>query len=133
MNITQLSLIHVQTCKICNNDISPKPTFIQLIQKPDVRLVKVSQCKIKITHHIHYCGMHSHLSAVSKGYASYILEVGEQSCRSIISTKTCYLNQNNAISALKINSTSITPKTFAEKIKNDGSCNGDSYSDFYGS
>jgi len=78
--------------------------------------------------------MHSHLLAVSNGYASYTLKIGEQSCRSIISTKTYYINQNNAIqTSPKINSTSTTPKIFAGKISTDESCRGDSYSDFYGS
>jgi len=48
MNITQLSLIHVQTCSNIQDQIQPKPTFIQLVQKPEIRLQMVRQCKIKM-------------------------------------------------------------------------------------
>jgi len=133
MNITQLSLIHVQSCNNNFQEISPIPIFIQLIQKPEIRLVKIHQCKIRITHHVYYCGMHLHISAVTNRYASYIQEVGKQSCRSIISTGAYYLSQTNAITSLKINTSTITPKTFAGRINNDGSCVGESYSDYYGS
>jgi len=133
MNITQLSSIHIQTCDVYQKDLKPQPTFIQLIQKPEIRLTIVHQCRIKITRHIHYCGMHSHLSAVTNGYASFTIEVGKQTCRSIMTTKTYYINQNNAVTSVKINSTSIPPKTFAGKISTDGTCQDESYSDYYGS
>jgi len=62
-----------------------------------------------------------------------MLEIGKQSCRSVINTRTFYINQNNAITSLKVNSSSIIPKTFSGKINVDGSCQGKSYSDLYGS
>lgn len=133
MNITSISLIHNKVCHSTLPTDHPISVNIQLIQKSEIKLVETFQCLIKVHRTIHYCGMHSHLSAVQNGIATLINDVGEQNCRSIFKTKSFSLTNTKTISNLIINATTLRPITLIGKINVDGTCQGDSYTDFYGS
>lgn len=81
---------------------------------------------------IYHCGMHSHISAVHNGYASYLQETSRDRCIQMHREGLLKIGDSNIIDGLKSNSTYYRSVTLAGKIQVDGTCKGVQYSDYYG-
>ena len=132
LNLTTLSLLEVGECDIPEPKLHIETTYIQLLQISDFTLTQVRQCKIDIRRTISYCGMHSHISAVTNGQSEYIHELSHQQCDTLHSSGTISLGQNLQISNLKINQTSYHSVLLAGSLAMNGDCAGTQYSDPFG-
>ena len=133
LNVTTLSLINVGECEIPQQQVNISQRYIQLLQLNEFNDVKVIQCKLEIHRTITKCGMFSHASVVNHGVHEYVYEISEQACINAHLTGVLKLSENQLIHGLKINSTSTHSLTFAGKVNMEGTCEGTSYADPYGS
>lgn len=76
--------------------------------------------------------MHSHISAVHNGYASYLQEISRNKCIQIHKEGFLRIGESDIIDGLKPNNTYYRSVTIAGKIMVDGTCKGVQYSDYYG-
>ena len=65
-NITQISLKDVGNCEVPKLTVTTKKTYLQLLQLDNVKTIHVIQCRVLIKRTVQHCGMHSHISAVSR-------------------------------------------------------------------
>lgn len=133
LNVTTLSLLDIEECNIPLAQPQVLRTYIQLLQLSKFEAVRVDQCKISINRHIHYCGMHSHVSTVNNAQAEYILQTTADQCRNIHLTGIFSIGSTTFIHNIKINQTTTAPVIFAGSVRSDGQCSGAQYSDSYGS
>lgn len=131
LNITTLSLLDMEDCITDNIEPVKRDVFVQLMQTSDYDHTTVIQCKVEIDRNIHYCGMHSHVSAVSGGKREYIEELGSHGCRHAHDTGTMTIG-TAVLDRLIRNTTNSRSVTLAGHITNDGRCSGTQYSDGYG-
>jgi hypothetical protein len=66
LNITTLSLLNIEECKIDNIEPKKEEVYVQLLQLSEFEHTFGYQCKIEIDRNIYYCGMHSHITAVTE-------------------------------------------------------------------
>jgi hypothetical protein len=71
LNITTLSLLDIGDCELAEIQTNTEETYVQLLQLSNYDETRIQQCKVEIDRTIFYCGMHSHISAVS--YTRYTL------------------------------------------------------------
>lgn len=76
--------------------------------------------------------MHSHISAVHNGYASYLQEISRNRCIQIHKEGFLRIGESDIIDGLKPNNTYYRSVTIAGRIMVDGTCKGVQYSDYYG-
>jgi hypothetical protein len=133
LNVTTISLNSIGDCNIKPVKTETQETYIQLLQLSEFDFVSVRQCKVQITRMIHYCGMHSHTSAVHNGFAEYLHETTAQQCARMHQDGTFSLGPENFIIGLKDNMTMTSSLVLAGKLTNEGSCQGTQFADPYGS
>jgi len=133
VNLTKISIVSDTTCKYQEPIVHEQVVTIQLVQRSEIEMIKILQCKIVVSRIITYCGMHSHGSAVLNGYANYVKEVGRESCIRMHEDGSTRVYDTKRIDNLKSNQTTTTTLTLAGKIGGDGSCTGSDYSDYLGS
>lgn len=133
LNITSLSLTEITDCRV--EDLEPKTeeTYIQLLQLNEFDSTTAIQCRVEIDRNIYYCGMHSHISAVTNGHHEYIQEISGDVCKRIHDTNTMVMGNNVQIAGIKINATTSASAVLAGSTKHDGTCRGATYRDPYGS
>lgn len=107
-------------------------TYIQLLQLSNFNHVEVIQCKITVPRTVFHCGMHSHVSIVNNGQGSYLLEITRERCLHMHREGLLQLGTDGIIDQPTPNRTFHRNVTLAGKVKADGSCEGVSYSDNYG-
>lgn len=133
LNITTVSLLEAGDCDLNFKSINTSDVYIQLVQLSEYNYAEVLQCKLEISRTIFRCGMHSHISIVHNGQASYLEDVPLDKCRRMHADGAATIGINNLITGLKVNTTSSRSITLAGKIDVDGTCEGVSYADPYGS
>lgn len=131
-NITHISLRNIGSCDLPDLSINTTTTYLQLLQVDDYKTVHVYQCKIEIKRSAFYCGMHSHISLVSKSHAEYLLDIDAAGCQKIQETGRVIIG-NEIIDGLIKNYTETRSINIAGKIKSNGECKGVPYSDAFGS
>lgn len=133
LNVTTVSLLEAGDCDLDFKPTNTTDVYIQLIQLSEYNFAQVIQCKLEISRTIFHCGMHSHVSAVQNGQASYLDDVSYEKCKRMQHDGTTSIGINNYIAGLKVNSTTTHSVTLAGRIGVDGSCDGVPYADPYGS
>ncbi|KAL7289462.1 hypothetical protein TKK_0016653 [Trichogramma kaykai] len=133
LNVTTVSLLGVEECRIPRNTLNVTRQYIQLLQLTDYQEVEVLQCKVELHRTVQHCGMHSHTSAVQHGIAEYISEISKNACEDAHLTGVYNYGGNSVIRGLKVNSTTSHPVTLAGTLTSEGACSGTSYADPYGS
>ncbi|KAL7289543.1 hypothetical protein TKK_0016517 [Trichogramma kaykai] len=133
LNVTTVSLLGVEECRIPRNTLNVTRQYIQLLQLTDYQEVEVLQCKVELHRTVQHCGMHSHTSAVRHGIAEYISEISKNACEDAHLTGVYNYGGNSVIRGLKVNSTTSHPVTLAGTLTSEGACSGTSYADPYGS
>lgn len=133
INITTISIQGVGECIQKQERVITEELYGQLLQSSDETLVHVYTCKVTITRHVYHCGMHSHLSAVSGGYASYIDKQGRSRCRDIHFHRQYTTPYGKVIQGLSSNSSVTVPILLGGDIDASGTCIGGSFTDPYGS
>lgn len=128
MNITAVSLKDVAPCAEEEGDYTQETVNVQVIQRNEIKAEKVKTCLVEITRLIMHCGMHSHTSAVAGGFAEYIHPLGAEQCRDLHKYKTLHLYQQN-IGHIVINGTTTASLTLMGHLKDDGSCEGVTYTE----
>jgi len=66
---------HSLALRYCNiEDIEPnqEEVYLQLLQVSDYDRLEVIQCKVEIDRTVYYCGIHSHISIVSRQQKKYV-------------------------------------------------------------
>ncbi|XP_066596157.1 uncharacterized protein [Prorops nasuta] len=133
--ITEISNFNAIELEECVEPI-PKPkvtqTKIQLLQSQNFHSIPVKQCKIEVKRLIYHCGMLSHISMVNLGLAEYIEDTSREACLKIFHTNM-YNGKNTIFNQIPINGTTSRAVTFAGTVTNEGTCQGERYSDYYGS
>ncbi|XP_050452326.1 uncharacterized protein LOC126851966 isoform X2 [Cataglyphis hispanica] len=133
LNLTTVSLLRSGECDIHMETPVATNTYIQLLQLSTYTHTEIIQCKIEITRTISHCGMHSHISAVHKGQASYLQETSRLRCVEMHKLGILKIGVSEIMDNLKSNHTYYRSFTLAGKVNTDGTCKGISYSDYYGS
>ncbi|CAB0037869.1 unnamed protein product [Trichogramma brassicae] len=133
LNVTTVSRLGVEECRIPRNTLNVTRQYIQLLQLTDYQEVEVLQCKIELHRTVQHCGMHSHTSAVQRGIAEYISEISKNACEDAHLTGVYNYGGHSVIRGLKVNSTTSHPITLAGTLTPEGACSGTSYADPYGS
>lgn len=95
---------------------------MQLLQLSNFDRVQTIQCKVIIDKIIHYCEMHSHISAVDNRKKSYLQELGQRGCEKTYETGTIHIG-NGVINRIKINLLTIVGF-----VTMDRKCSGTQYS-----
>lgn len=131
-NITTLSLLDVDECDIPPPILNVTTERIQFLQINEYATVHVRQCKIEVRRTVLRCGMHSHVSNVDGGKASYILEISREACERAQQYSTFQVDQVQFAGA-RPNQTQSFPATLIGWVGTDGSCEGVSYTDPFGS
>lgn len=124
-------MLNIDECDIPPQDVKTTQTYIQLVQINEFDSVKVIQCKIEIDRIIKRCGMFSHTMDIHNGKHSYIEETSLEECRRI-HTIGVYEIGRTFIRGLQSNKTISRSITLAGNVETDGSCDGNAYSDPYG-
>lgn len=132
LNITSLSLTDIADCHVDNLEPKTEETYIQLLQLNEFDATSAIQCRIEIDRNIYYCGMHSHISAVTNGHHEYIQEINSDVCRRIHDTGTLVIGNGIQIAGIKVNATTSASAVLAGSTKHDGTCHGATYRDPYG-
>lgn len=132
LNVTTVSLLRSGECDIEVETPATVNTYIQLLQLSSYAQTHITQCKIEILRTIYHCGMHSHLSAVHNGYASYLQETSRARCIQMHKEGLLRVGTAEIIDGLKSNHTYYRSITLAGKVNVDGTCKGIQYSDYYG-
>jgi len=132
MNITSVSLLSVDNCDLKNYTPNSTEVYIQLLQLSEYNYAEIMQCKVQISRRIQYCGMHSHISAVTNARVEYLLDIGYTRCLRMFQDGTLTVGNSAIIDGLKPNSSDSRTVMLAGSVKNDGSCQGTQYSDPYG-
>ncbi|XP_076384513.1 uncharacterized protein LOC143263387 [Megalopta genalis] len=133
LNITTVSLNEIGDCDTEQLTTMTEQTYIQLLQLSEFNYVDVIQCKVEIARTIHYCGMHSHISAVQNGINQYLETTTEEECNQMHQFGIFHAGRNTFLYGLKTNTTVTRPFTMAGKLNIDGTCHGADFSDPYGS
>lgn len=133
LNITTVSLLGAGECDLNIRSTNTSDVYIQLMQLSEYNYAEIIQCKLEITRTIYYCGMHSHISIVQNGQASYLEHVTTDKCNRMHQDGVTNIGLYNVISGLKVNDTSTHSVTIAGKIDVNGKCSGVPYTDPYGS
>lgn len=131
LNVTSISLLNSGDCDLPQFNVNTTETYIQLLQLSEYNYADVVQCKIEIIRTVFYCGMHSHISTVKGGLASYMHDIGGDACREMHQTGVLNLDFNR-ITGLKVNHTNHRHLVIAGTVSNDGKCKGVKYNDPYG-
>jgi len=132
MNITLVSQLSVNDCNLQYHAPNSSDVYIQLLQLSKYNYAEVMQCKVQISRRIQYCGMHSHISAVTNARVEYLLDVSYTKCLRMFQDGTLTIGNSGIIDGLKPNTSDSRSVMLAGSIKNDGSCQGTQYSDPYG-
>lgn len=130
-NITTVSLLGVGECNVPQQDVNITKTYIQLIQINEYADIKVQQCKVEIYRTVRKCGMFSHTMDVPNGQYGYVENVSREQCLDMYRYGTTKIGQT-IISGIIGNQTISRPIIITGSIDNDGKCEGNSYSDPYG-
>lgn len=132
MNITTISLLGVDDCDLNVKVANSTDVYVQLLQLSNYNYAEVIQCKVEVSKTIHYCGMHSHISAVRNGRSEYLHETTHLTCLRMFTDGVLSMGAANIIEGLKPNQTVYRSLTLAGTVNNDGTCKGTQYSDPYG-
>lgn len=132
LNTTTISLLHIGECNLKLDTPVNTTTYIQLLQLSTYNYAEIIQCKIEISRTIYHCGMHSHVSVVHNGQASYLQDVTYKKCLQMHAEGMIKIGISDIIDNLKPNQTHYRSVTLAGRISVDGTCKGAQYSDFYG-
>lgn len=132
LNITTVSLLDVDQCKIPDTKINNSTVTIRLLQNSEFGNVEINQCKIEVKRVAQYCGMHSHLSSVEGGRREFFLDFDYRKCLEFQQTGNIVLFNNILVTGIKRNSTNFKTFTIAGKNTINGNCQGSTYSDPYG-
>ncbi|XP_032690346.1 uncharacterized protein LOC116853388 [Odontomachus brunneus] len=124
--------MHTGGCDFQQDTPKTTQTYIQLLQLSNYNYVEVIQCKIEISRTVYHCGMHSHVSIVHNGQASYLQGTSHEQCLRMHREGMLRLGADEIIDQLKPNSTIYRSVTLAGKAGVDGTCKGAMYSDYYG-
>lgn len=128
VNISVVSLLDVAPCPNAETDYTTRSVKIQVIQKNDIQIQKVTACMVEITRIVMHCGMHSHSSIVAGGLAEYIYPLGAVDCKEAHKYLTVKIYQHT-IGMLQMNSTTTVSVTLRGHVSDDGSCEGITYSE----
>jgi len=132
LNTTTISLLRTGDCDLKLHAPVNTTVYIQLLQLSTYNHAEVIQCKVGVSRTIYHCGMHSHVSIVHNGQASYLLDVTYNKCVQMHTEGIIKIGISDVIDNLKPNQTHYRSVTLAGKIGIDGTCKGTQYSDFYG-
>ena len=132
LNATTVSLLRSGECDLNIETPVTTSAYIQLLQLSSYTHTEVLQCKIEIMRTIYHCGMHSHISAVQNGYASYLQETSRSRCIQMHKEGLLKIGDSEIIDGLKSNHTYYRSVTLAGRVNVDGTCKGIQYSDYYG-
>lgn len=134
LNATTISLLGAAECDLRVEVPSRKPVYIQLLQLSKYNYANVIQCKVEMHRVVHYCGMHSHISAVRAGEATFIEEIGYERCKEMHQQRSAAFafNEDSVVKGLETNKTNYRSITLAGTLSFDGKCKGGKYSDPYG-
>ncbi|KAL0111264.1 hypothetical protein PUN28_012868 [Cardiocondyla obscurior] len=132
LNITTVSLLGTSECDLGYQKPNSSHVYVQLFQLSEYNYAEIYQCKIELFRTVQYCGMHSHISAVSNGRMEYFLEISPSKCSRAIQDSIFSLGTGGEINGLKPNSTNTHSFMLAGTVGYDGRCEGTQYSDPYG-
>lgn len=127
-----IDLTHVEQCVKGNSRVQNVVRQFQLVQTNEKLPVHVKHCKIQITRLVTHCGMHSHSSMVDSGLGEYVFDIGQEACNRVHETRMLRINNKISIYNLIHNSTVSRSVTLAGSLDKSGSCEGESYSDPFG-
>lgn len=127
VNLTAVSLVSIGTCQFKADNIEKDEDDIQLLQISEVSPIHIYQCKINVIQSVYKCGMFSHVSIVSGGLSSFIVEVGRDACMNIHIYGTYKLQNGRIIANIKSNSSTTHTETVAGSIDQNGACQGAPY------
>ncbi|XP_076384553.1 uncharacterized protein LOC143263569 [Megalopta genalis] len=131
-NVTTFSTVDPPTCAMESVNPSNEEAHIQLLQLADFDAAPVVQCRIEIDRTVFYCGMSSHVSIVQNGRQQYLQYISRDACEALLTTGIMSIPPTIQISGLQPNSTSTRSLTLAGTVGPDGSCQGSTYSDPFG-
>lgn len=128
VNITIVSLKDVAKCPETDSDYTGEKIDIQVIQRNEIKQQMVKACLIEVTRFVMHCGMHSHTSAVAGGLAEYVHPLGADLCKDVHKHGSFRLFQQ-VIGNVKKNTTTSASLTLMGHLKDDGSCEGITYTE----
>lgn len=131
LNITTVSLLEVGECDIPIRDIKEETVEIQLLQAVEYRETPVLQCKLEFRRTVYKCGMFGHLLPVENAVQEFIYEISRDACMLLHTTGVFKYGGRHVITGITVNRTQTFNIDFAGSAKGD-ECNGESYSDYYG-
>ncbi|UHR49731.1 MAG: hypothetical protein [Hangzhou altica cyanea chuvirus 1] len=136
LNVSTININYIRPCITKNSKTSITSEEFQLLEMNDLTHTTVYSCIVEINRLIQYCGMHSHVSAVSNGMANYIYTLGRDQCVEAHKTGRVYINARPGkpvvFSNLKSDTSVLQPVTLAGSINSDYSCQGTYYADPFG-
>jgi hypothetical protein len=127
---TNYTTIGITTVEECNtqvfDDIVVKQAYIQVVQEKRWRFLHVMHCNVVVTKLINYCGMHSHISAVSGGYTNYVMDIRKDECKSL-HTEGVLKIEGSTIRGIKPNTTQDVNLVLSGTLDMNGNCVGKEY------
>lgn len=127
VNLTAVSLVSIGTCHLEENNIEKDQEDIQLLQLSDVSPIHIYQCKINVIQSVYKCGMFSHVSLVSGGLRTFIVDITREDCMNIHKFGTHKLQTGRIIADIKPNSSTAHTETIVGLVDQNGGCNGAPY------
>lgn len=104
---------------------------IQVVQQNDEVPIKTISCKIEVFRLVQKCAWLSDLQTVKNSIATFYPDISINECKTMIDTKS-YSKYSNMVD-LNINGFTERSTLLAGKVENNGKCQGDDYSDWFGS
>lgn len=131
LNTTTISLLSVGEFNLQFDKPTATDIYVQLLQLSSYSHTEVIQCKVELSRAIYYCGMHSHISIVQNGQASYIVEITHEKCLQMHKEGLIRIGSSNIIDRLRSNSTHYRSVTLAGKVGVNGICKDAQFADHY--
>lgn len=128
-NVTTISLLHVDDCVRPQSTAKIEHKKIQLLQLNDYNDVPIIQCKVEIERTVYKCAMWDYLLPVDNGLQQYLYEITKEGCKILHTTGVFKFRERYLMSDIKMNATTTRGFNFAG---NADYCNGEFYSDIYG-
>lgn len=125
-NYTAISIRDIQPCAEADSEFETAEIGIRVIQRNDIRLVKVETCLVEITRLISYCGMHSHSSIVEGGLSNFVHQLGSSECTDLHRYKSVKM-YGQVIGNVNMNGTTTASLTLLGSVDVTGSCDGATY------
>lgn len=127
---SEISLKEVKECNAPEEAPKNSSVTIQVVQQNDDIPIKVISCKVEVLRLVQRCSMFSDLQSVKDSIATFYPELSMSECKTMIETRSF---SKYGVTDLTINGFSERSVLLKGTVKQDGKCEGEEYTDWFGS